>query len=45
MNETREFLKEQLIEQGVFKINERHLYECSLDEIMSAYHFYLDTSL
>ncbi|KIV53801.1 hypothetical protein AM501_30675 [Aneurinibacillus migulanus] len=37
MNGIRETLQEKLIEQGIFKIGDRHFYECSFDELVRYY--------
>ncbi len=37
VQEKRQILMEKLIKSGVFKINDRHLYEWSLSELENAY--------
>lgn len=44
MEDRREEFEEQLLNRGIFKINGRHLYECSFEEISLQYDLYIEPS-
>jgi hypothetical protein len=44
MKDRREVFEEQLLNRGIFKINGRHFYECSFEEISFQYYLYIEPS-